>query len=64
MLPVGFQNLREKIKKFHNNEDGMEAIQVVIIIAIAAVVLMAVKLMWPQIESFFKTSVSKILSWG
>lgn len=55
------RSIRNVAVKFHNDEDGMEALQVVIIIAIAAVILAAVKLMWPNVFSFFQTSVQDII---
>ena len=36
----------ESVKKFHNNEDGLEALQIVMIIAVAAVALIFVKTNW------------------
>ena len=37
---------------FHEDEEGMETIQVVMIVAIAAVVLIAVKVFWGQIKEW------------
>lgn len=33
---------KEKLKKFHQNEDGIEALQVVLIIAVAAILLVGI----------------------
>jgi len=55
--------LSERIKRFHSNEDGLEALQVVMIIAIAALFLIAIKFQWTTIEKWFKTMVGKISGW-
>ena len=41
-----FKNVRQSIKKFHRNEDGLEALQIVMIIAVAAEALIFVKTQW------------------
>ena len=41
------------LRKFHQNEKGLEALQVVMIIAIAAVCLIAVKYKWDEIRDWF-----------
>ena len=40
-------------RKFHNNEAGLEALQVVMILAVAAVALIAVKSQWENISAWF-----------
>jgi len=43
-------------KKLHNDEEGIETIQVVMILAVAAIALALVKLNWQSISTWFKTS--------
>ena len=56
-------NFANVLKKFHRNEAGLEALQVVMIIAIAALFLIAVKFQWQTIETWFKGLVESITSW-
>lgn len=42
-------NIANVLKKFHRNEAGLEALQVVMIIAIAALFLIAVKFQWQTV---------------
>jgi hypothetical protein len=49
VIQRGLRSLRE----FHRNEKGLEALQVVMIIAIAAVCLIAVKYNWDKIRDWF-----------
>jgi Flp pilus assembly pilin Flp len=52
-------NVTKAIRGIHEDEDGMEAMQVVIIVAVAALVLLALyKVFWPTI----KTWVTQVLS--
>jgi Flp pilus assembly pilin Flp len=48
------KNKVNALKAFHNDEDGMEAMQVVIIVAIAAIVLVALLAFWDKIKTFVK----------
>jgi Flp pilus assembly pilin Flp len=48
------KNKVNALKSFHNDEDGMETMQVVIIIAIAAIVLVALLAFWGKIKDFVK----------
>ncbi len=56
-------NFANVLKKFHRNEAGLEALQVVMIIAIAALFLIAVKFQWQTIEQWFKDLVKSITDW-
>ena len=58
---AGFLNT---VRKFHEEEDGMEAIQVVMIIAIAAIALAIIQAVFPDIRRFFKDAMDKILKGG
>ncbi len=46
-------NLSAKFQKFHNDEAGLEALQVVMILAVAAVALIVVKTQWDVIRGWF-----------
>ena len=45
------------IESFHSEEDGIEGIQALVILAIAAVALFSVKNQWTTISEFFKTNI-------
>ncbi len=49
-----FQNARNSISKFHNDEDGFEAVQVIMIVAIAAIVLVGVMTVGQEIMDWLK----------
>lgn len=49
------------LKALHEDEDGLEALQVVMIVAIAAVALLLIKLYWPKIKQFFTGKVDKTI---
>jgi len=51
------------LKKFHNNEEGLEALQVVMIIAVAALALLIVKSRWSQISTWFQQKVDEVIKW-
>lgn len=46
-------NISQRLKKFHNDEAGLEALQVVMILAVAAVALIVVKTQWDTIRKWF-----------
>lgn len=51
-------------RSFHNEEDGVEAIQAVIILAVAGVAMIVVKGKWKDIKEFFDSNVKEgISSW-
>ena len=49
--------IRKAIARLHRDEQGIEALQAVLVMAIAAVVLAVVKAKWPAIKGFFNTGV-------
>ena len=53
MLIMKNQNLSAKLQKFHSDEAGLEALQVVMILAVAAVALIVVKTQWDVIRKWF-----------
>jgi Flp pilus assembly pilin Flp len=50
---------RKTLARLHKDEQGIEALQAVLIMAIAAVVLAIVKLKWPAIKEFFNKGVDE-----
>ena len=56
-----FTNAKQAVAKFHKNEDGLEALQIVMIIAIAALVLIAVKDKWPEIRDWMIEQLDSIM---
>ena len=55
-----FTNLTKSIRKFHNDEEGLEALQVVMIIAIAAVILVAAGTVGQSVVEFTKDKLNKL----
>lgn len=49
-----FKKSRSVIDGFHNDEDGIEAIQVIMIVAIAAIVLIAVMTVGQEVLDWLK----------
>lgn len=54
------KRLRNSVVKFHKNEAGLEALQVVMILAIAAICLVVVKGQWPGIKKMFNDNAKKV----
>jgi hypothetical protein len=50
-------------RRIHNDERGLETLQVVMIIAVAALILALVKLTWPSIQDWFNKLVQAITGW-
>lgn len=62
---LSFKNcLVRQVRCFHGEEDGIEAIQVVMILAIAAVALLVIKNKWETIKSFFGDNTDKAIDWS
>ena len=53
-------SVRQVLGAFHEDEEGMEAIQVVMIVAIGALVLLGLAKMWPTISSWVKSTISNL----
>ena len=51
------------LKRFHDDERGLEAMQVVMIIAIAALILALVKTFWGSVKSWFQQLTDPIIGW-
>ena len=56
-----FQKIKNSFKKFHNDEAGLEALQIVMIIAIAALVLIAIRNKWPEVRDWMNDQVDGIM---
>lgn len=56
-----FTNLKNKclasMGAFHNEEDGVEAIQAVVILAVGAIAMIVVKTKWNDIKGFFDKNI-------
>ena len=46
--------LNKSLRNFHEDEDGMETIQVVMLVGIAAIILIVVKIFWGQIRDWVR----------
>lgn len=53
--------VKNGVVSFHRNEKGLEALQVILIVAIAAIILALLKLYWKDVKSWFKTMVETII---
>ena len=51
------------LKRFHDDERGLEAMQVVMIIAIAALILALVKLFWSDVKNWVTPLLADIIGW-
>jgi Flp pilus assembly pilin Flp len=52
--------LNSLLRKFHSDEEGLEALQVVMIIAIAAVILVAAGTVGQSVIDFTKEKLNKL----
>lgn len=52
------------LKRFHKDERGLETLQVVLIVAIAAIILALLKAFWTPISTFFKNNILNIIGNG
>jgi hypothetical protein len=50
------------LKKFHGGEEGMESIQVIMVLAAAAVIIAGVAWVWSQNKEALKTSVGEFFT--
>lgn len=51
------------LRRIHEDERGLETLQVVMIIAIAALILALIKTTWPTITAWFNKLVQAITGW-
>lgn len=53
-----------RLYRFHRDEKGLEALQVIMIVAIAAVILGLLKLTWWDIKNWFTVTVFPLMGFG
>jgi len=58
----GIRKLTKGIKNLHNDEDGMETLQVVMIVGIGAVILIVLIAFWKEIKTWTKEKMGKVTS--
>ena len=54
------RQVSDRIQKFDNDEDGIESIQVVMILAFGAVVMVAAWAFWDEISSWAKGKIGEL----
>ncbi|HZV06358.1 MAG TPA: hypothetical protein VE999_14860 [Gemmataceae bacterium] len=54
----------KSLRRIHEDERGLETLQVVMIIAVAALILALVKAFWPNIKQWFTNLVNAITGWN
>lgn len=47
-------SIKNALRQFHNDEDGVEQMNVIMILAVAALVLMAIWVFWGQIKAWWE----------
>ncbi len=58
------KTLKNAIARIHNDERGMETLQTVMLIAVAAIVLLFVKMYWEEDQGLVQRLVDQILDWS
>ncbi len=53
---------KQAFRNFHRDERGLEALQIVMILGIAAVVLLFVKAKWPSVKDWADTLINSVTS--
>ncbi len=61
-------NVLQTVRRFHSDDRGIEALQVVMILAVAAIALIAVKTAWEEsngggIKGWFNDLLDIVLGW-
>lgn len=64
MKPVNKPSLAESFKSFHEDEDGMETLQAVMIAGVAAIILIVLIAFWKDIKGWVKGKLNKAKSDG
>ena len=49
-----------RLRSFHRDEKGLEALQVILIVAIAAIILALLKVYWGEVKTWFRKAVEVI----
>jgi len=63
-IQTQLEALRNNVRRFDADEDGIESIQVVMILAFGAVVMVAAWAFWDQIKGWATGLISQILGKG
>lgn len=53
--------MKTMLRRFHEEEEGLEAIQVVMIVAVASVCLLVIKEWWPVISDWVKQALDILM---
>jgi membrane protein YdbS with pleckstrin-like domain len=53
-------SLRQRISRFNSDERGMETLQVVLIVAVAAIILALIVNQWPNIKSWAESAIKAV----
>jgi len=49
-------------RRLHEDEEGLETLQTVMIVAVAAIILALLKETWPRIKAWFRASVQQVIN--
>jgi hypothetical protein len=53
-----------RLRSFHRDEKGLEALQVILIVAIAAIILALLKAYWQDVKNWFAVNVYPLFEFG
>jgi len=56
--------IRKALARLHRDEQGIEALQAVLVMAVAAVVLALVRQQWPTMKNYFIQKTQQITSFS
>ncbi len=56
-------NLKQNLKKWHEDERGLEALQTVMIIAVAAIIMLLVKEYYTSVKGWAGGLITSITGW-
>ena len=58
-----FLSIKSALNRLHNDERGLEALQVVMIIAVAAIVMLLVKSNYEDVKAWVEQMLGEITGW-
>jgi hypothetical protein len=50
----------KSLRRIHEDERGMESLQTIVIMAVAALILVVVVKLWPNIKNWFTSAVNAV----
>jgi len=53
-----------RLKRLHDDEEGMESLQIIVIVAIAGVIFALVRVSWVRIRLWYRLSVDSVVRQG